>query len=138
FNFIVISHGFFTRTPDRLNSYTIYKQIFRAKLAPGGFVLLIVRGVKLFKMYEVYPTEDIVQERNVIQLFLEELGLELEWYQYLTSTGKRTPLGEEFDETQLPVQKYIDALKHQYLESLSTSRYFVDDYVIVARLAETQ
>ncbi|MDY6786419.1 MAG: photosystem II assembly protein, partial [Cyanobacteriota bacterium] len=56
FNFIVISHGFFTRTPDRLNSYTIYKQIFRAKLAPGGFVLLIVRGVKLFKMYEVYPT----------------------------------------------------------------------------------
>jgi hypothetical protein len=136
FNFIVISHGFFAQMPDRLTAYSIYKQIFKEKLAPGGYVLLIIQGSKLFKMYEVYPTEDILQEQNVIQLFLEELGLQLEWYKYLTSTGKRTPLGDEFEDTSLPEQKYIDALKYQYLETFFKSKYFVDDYAIVARRAE--
>jgi hypothetical protein len=136
FNFIVISHCFFAKTQKRLTSYSIYKSIFRDKLAPGGYVLLIVQGEKLFRMYDVYPTEDTLQEQNVIQLFLEELGLKLEWYKYLTSTGQRTPPGDDFDSTDLPEQKYMNTLKQQYLDSLSPSRYVVGDYIILASCAE--
>lgn len=136
FNFIVISHCFFSKTQKRLTAYDIYKSIFREKLAPGGYVLLLIQGEQLFGMYDVYPTEDILQEQNIIQLFLEELGLKLEWYKYLTSTGKRTPDAEELERINLPEQKYINALQQQYLNSTSPSRYIADDYAILASCAE--
>ncbi|MBD2580406.1 photosystem II assembly protein [Oscillatoria sp. FACHB-1406] len=136
FNFVVVSHCFFSNTKKRLESYKIYKNIFREKLAPGGYVLLIVKGEKLFEMYGVYPTDDLLQEQNIIQCFLEELDLKLEWYKYLSSTGKRRPYLEDEELLELPKKKYINALKQQYLASLSDSRYFLADYAILARYEE--
>ncbi len=137
FDFIVISHCFFYEQQQRINSHCIYREIFQSNLAPNGYVLLIVQGKKLFDAYKVRQTEDISQEKNVIQMFLEELGLRLEWYKYLTSTDKRTSLGgskfSKFARENLPEQKYMTPLKHQYLKQKFGSNYVIDDYVILAK-----
>jgi hypothetical protein len=90
FNFIVISHCFFYNPQQRQTSHQIYRQIFQHNLQPEGYILLIIQGRKLFNMYDVFPTEALAEETTVITMFLEELGLTLVWYKYLTSTGKRT------------------------------------------------
>ncbi len=137
FNFIVISHCFFYETQQRIASHNIYKNIFEANLANDGCVLLIVQGRKLFQAYDVRQSEDISQERRVIQMFLEELGLRLEWYKYLTSTYKRTSMsGTEFAKfarENLPKQEYLNPLKRKYLGQKFASDYVIDDYVILAR-----
>ncbi|HEY9610024.1 hypothetical protein [Allocoleopsis sp.] len=137
FDFIVISHCFFYEAQQRIDSHNIYKNIFQNNLRTGGYVLLIVQGTKLFKTYNVRQTEDIIQEQNVINLFLEELGLRLEWYKYLTSTDKRIPtFGAEFAKfatDNLPKQKYMNSLKQRYLGQKFESNYVIDDYVILAK-----
>ena len=137
FNFIVISHCFFYEPQQRSDSHNIYKEIFLTHLAPGGYVLLIVQGKKLFGAYDVRQSEDLNQEQSIIRRFLEELGLNLEWYKYLTSTGKRTSIwGAEFARLareNLFEQKYMSPLKQQYLGQNFKSNYVVDDYVILAK-----
>jgi uncharacterized protein YacL (UPF0231 family) len=137
FDFIVISHCFFYEPQQRSDSHSIYKEIFQKNLATGGYVLLIVQGKKLFDAYNIRQSEDITQERNIVQMFLEELGLRLEWYKYLTSTDKRTSMGgaefSKFARDNLPEQKYMSPLKHQYLNQKFTSNYVIDDYVILAK-----
>ncbi len=137
FDFIVISHCFFYEPQQRINSHYIYREIFQSNLASNGYVLLIVQGKKLFDAYKLRQTEDMSQEKNVIQMFLEELGLRLEWYKYLTSTDKRTSMGSsefgKFARDNLPEQKYMSPLKHQYLNQKFISNYVIDDYVILAK-----
>jgi hypothetical protein len=137
FDFIVISHCFFYEPQQRINSHTIYREIFQTNLATGGYVLLIVQGKKLFAAYNVRQDEDVSQEQSVVQMFLEELGLKLEWYKYITSTDKRTPMhGTEFGKfakENLPKQKYISPSKQQYLGQKFISDYVFDDYVILAQ-----
>ncbi len=137
FDFIVISHCFFYESQPRIDSHNIYKNIFKTNLATGGYVLLIVQGKKLFQSYDVRQSEDITQEQSVIQRFIEELGLRLEWYKYLTSTDKRTPTGRiefaKFAREQLPKQEYMNFLKQQYLGQKFVSNYVIDDYVILAK-----
>lgn len=137
FDFIVISHCFFYEPRQRIDSHNIYKNIVQKKLIAGGYVLLIVQGTKLFKTYNVRQTEDIIQEQNVINLFLKELELKLEWYKYLTSTDKRIPtFGVKFARfatDNLPKQKYMNPLKQRYLDQKFASSYTIDDYVILAK-----
>ena len=137
FNFIVISHCFFSDTQQRNESHNIYKDIFKEHLATEGYVLLIVQDKKLFKAYNVRQSEDILQEQSVIQMFIEELDLKLEWYKYLTSTDKRAhPGGAEFGkfaQDNLPEQKSMNSLQGKYLGQKFVSRYAIDDYVILAR-----
>ena len=137
FDFVVVSHCFFYETQQRVNSHNIYKTIFQENLTTNGRALLIVQGKKLFKAYDVYPSEDIEQEERLVKLFVEELGLQLEWYKYLTSTGQRVFTGKaefsKFARDNLPKQKYISSLKRQYLGQKFVSSYAIDDYVILAR-----
>lgn len=77
-----------------------------------------------------------MQEQNVIIFFLEEVELKLEWYKYITSTGKRKNMGSEFAKfarENLPEQESINPLKYQYLKQKFPSSYAIDDYVIIAR-----
>ncbi|NER35023.1 MAG: photosystem II assembly protein [Oscillatoria sp. SIO1A7] len=136
FNFIVISHCFFVDLVSRFKSYETYRQIFENSLSPEGYVLLIVQGAKLFISYETDRKEDLRQEKDVIAQFLDELGLTLEWYKYIDSTGLRTPLGSEFGKfarESLPVQKSMSQLQRQYLGVKYNAHYAIDDYVILAK-----
>ncbi len=138
FNFVVISHCFFYDPQQRQESHQIYRQIFQHNLQPEGSVLLIVQGRKLFKMYDVLPTEDIVAEREIITQFIQELGLKLEWYQYLSSTGKRTPVKNfgKFARENLPSQHHLSNLRQQYLQETYVAHYCLDDYVILAKRSQ--
>lgn len=137
FDFIVISHCFFYEPQQRLDSHKIYRNIFQQNLVPGGYILLIVQGTKLFNVYNVRQSEDISQEQSVIQIFIDELGLRLKWYKYITSTHKRTPIGgsklAKFARENLPKQKSMNFLKHKYLGQKFSSDYVIDDYVILAQ-----
>lgn len=135
FNFIVISHCFFYEFQQRIESHNIYNRFFQNNLELGGYVLLIVQGKKLFDAYNVRQGEDINQEQRLIEMFLEELGLRLEWYKYLTSTGERTPITSfgRFARENLPTQKYMSFLKQQYLGQKYISNYVLDDYVVLAK-----
>ncbi|MBE9167236.1 hypothetical protein IQ238_06720 [Pleurocapsales cyanobacterium LEGE 06147] len=139
FDFIVISHCFFYESQDRYNSHKIYQKIFQNNLAHDGYVLLIIQGRKLFNLfnlYGVFHSEDIEREQMVIQMLLKELDLKLEWYKYLTSTGKRTPSKSNFYQfayKNLSPQIYLTALQQKYLGQNYTSHYVIDDYVILAR-----
>ena len=87
-------------------------------------------------MYDVLPTEDTGEEQTVITTFLEELGLHLEWYKYLTSTGKRTPINTEFAKfarENLPSQNHLGSLRKKYLQESYLANYVIDDYVILAK-----
>ncbi len=136
FDFIVISHCFFYDPQARSDSHKIYQKIFQNNLTDDGYVLLIVQGRKLFTLYDVIHGEDLQQEQMVIQMFLEELGLKLEWYKYLTSTGKRTPIKSnfyQFARQNLSPQIYLTALKQKYLKQNYSSHYVLDDYLILAK-----
>ena len=138
FNFVVISHCFFYDPQQRKESHQIYRKIFQHNLQSESYVLLIVQGRKLFNLYDVSPTEDIAVERTTIAQFLQELGLQLEWYQYLTSTGKRTPLKSfgKFARENLPSQHHLSNLRQKYLQEPYVAHYCLDDYVILAKRSE--
>lgn len=136
FDFIVISHCFFSDPLQRIQSYKIYREVFSKSLKTQGYALLIVQGRKLFTAYNLRQSEDYSQEENLVRRFVEELGLNLEWYTYVTSTGKRMPMGSDFAkfaEENLPAQKHMLKLMQQYLGIKHSSRYALDDYVILAK-----
>ncbi|MGJ5628162.1 photosystem II assembly protein [Nostoc sp. CALU 1950] len=137
FDFIVISHCFFIDKAKRVEAHNTYKQIFATSLKISGYILLIVQDKKLFKIYDAYQIENQEQEKNVVDKFLAELGLELVWYKYLTSTGSRTSLsGAEFGKfarEKLPKQLYMSPILQQYFGQKHQSCYTLDDYVILAK-----
>ena len=137
FNFIVISHCFFTEEEQRITTYQIYKEIFQTNLAEDGYVLLVVPSKILWQSYQLEPQEDIYQEENLIGIFLEELGLELEWYKYLTSTDTRIPLNlvelRQFSQEKLPKMNSLNQLKSKYLNQTFESTYMIDNYIILAK-----
>ncbi|MEH2352203.1 photosystem II assembly protein [Nostoc sp.] len=137
FDFIVISHCFFADPAKRVEANNTYKQIFATSLKNSGYVLLIVQDKKLFKVYDVHQVENQDQEKNVVHKFLAELGLELVWYKYLTSTGSRTPLPiakfGKFAREKLPKQLYMSPILQQYFGQKHLSHYTLDDYVILAK-----
>ncbi len=135
FDFIVISHCFFSDQEQRNKSYEVYRKIFAENLTAKGYVLIIVQGAKLFRGYNLRPSEDLSQEQSVISRLVEELGLSLEWYKYITSTGKRE-FSEDFSrfaKENLPYQKFMSPLKRQHLGVKFDSHYTIDDYVILAK-----
>ncbi|MEG4809496.1 photosystem II assembly protein [Microcoleus sp. F8-D3] len=134
FDFIVISHCFFYDDERREKSHQIYKDVFTNSLTGSGYVLLIIQEKKLLKAYNVRLVDDCQQELSVVQKFVNELGLNLVWYKYLSSTGRRTPhpnFGTFARET-LPVQKFISPLLRKYLKLPYDSHYGLDDYAILA------
>ncbi|MEH1778843.1 MAG: photosystem II assembly protein [Nostoc sp.] len=137
FDFIVISHCFFIDTTKRVEANNTYKQIFATSLKNSGYILLVVQDKKLFKIYDVHQVENQEQEKNVVDKFLAELGLELVWYKYLTSTGSRKPLSGadfgKFAREKLPKQLYMNPILQQYFGQKYQSHYILDDYVILAK-----
>jgi len=137
FDFIVICHCFFADKDKRNQANNIYRQIFNSSLKNQGYVLVIVQDKKLFKAYNTYQIEDEKQENQVVSKLINELGLELVWYKYLTSTGLRTPLrGTEFGnfaQERLPKQLDMNRILQQYLGQKYQSCYTLDDYVILAK-----
>lgn len=137
FDFIVISHCFFTDPAKRVEANNTYKQIFANSLKNPGYILLIVQDKKLFKTYDVDQVENQEQEENVVHKFLAELGLELVWYKYLTSTGSRKPLAVaefgKFARDKLPKKLYMSPILQQYFGQKHQLHYTLDDYVILAK-----
>jgi hypothetical protein len=137
FDFVTVSHCFFNTPVKSLQANNIYKQIFATRLKPQGYVLLVIQDKKLFKAYDAYQVEDQEHEKKVVNKLLAELGLELVWYKYLTSTGSRTPYSAvefaKFAKDKLPKQLYMTPLVQQYLEQKHESNYKLDDYVILAK-----
>lgn len=137
FNFIVISHCFFADDSKRIKANNIYKEIFTQSLSSQGYVMLIIQDKKLFKAYNTYRTEDKEQEKNVVYKFVEELGLKLVWYKYLTSTGLRKSYTivdfAKFAQENLPKQVYISSMLKKYFDQNYESNYTLDDYVIIAK-----
>ncbi|MFN6460216.1 MAG: photosystem II assembly protein [Nostoc sp. DedVER02] len=137
FDFIVISHCFFTDPAKRVESNNTYKQIFATSLKNSGYILLIVQDKKLFKIYDVHQSENKEQEKIVVDKFLAELGLEMVWYKYLTSTSSRIPLSGakfgKFAQENLPEQLYMSQILQQYFSQKYQSCYTLDDYVILAK-----
>ncbi|MCC5620494.1 hypothetical protein [Nostoc sp. CHAB 5715] len=92
---------------------------------------------KLFKIYDVHQVENQEQEKSVVDKFLAELGLELVWYRYLTSTGLRTPLPiaefGKFAREKLPKQLYMSPILKKYFGQKHQLHYTLDDYVILAK-----
>jgi len=72
-----------------------------------------------------------------VDKFLAELGLELVWYKYLTSTGSRIPLPitefGKFAREKLPKQLYMSPILQQYFGQKHQLHYTLDDYVILAK-----
>ncbi|NET70387.1 MAG: photosystem II assembly protein [Sphaerospermopsis sp. SIO1G2] len=137
FDFIVISHCFFADKSKRFDAMNIYKQMVENCLNSDGYVLLIIQDKKLFRAYNTPRSENIEQEKNVINQLLEELELDLVWYKYLTSTGLRETLNRgkftEFAKDKLPKQLYLSPLLKQYFSQHYESSYTLDDYVILAQ-----
>jgi hypothetical protein len=127
-----------SRAREKANQ--IYQQIFQDNLSPDGRVLLIIQGKKLFNAFNVAMTNDITIEKEVIQMFIAELGLKLDWYQYLSSTKERIGNKQQFHQfaqTNLPLQKHISRLSQIYFLQHYTSHYALDDYVILAQPLKT-
>ncbi len=136
FDFIVLANFCFFPPQKRLEVYEIYKHIFQSKLTTNGHILIIVKGTQLFNTYNISQSEYSGQEQVVIDIFLEELGLKLEWYKYLSSTGKRMPMGLEFAQfakDTLPPQPYMSNLRKRYLKEPFIANYKIDDYIILAK-----
>lgn len=136
FDFVVISHCTFNNPDQRKHAHQIYRKIVERSLKKQGYILIIVQNKKIYMPYNKKPSEDIRQEKQLIETFLAEINLKLIWYQYLTSTGKRTPLGSDFHkfaQENLPPKKYMSPLMMQYLDIKHHSNYTLDDYVILAQ-----
>ena len=135
FDFIVISHGLFADKAEKKKSFEAYRKIFQESLSSDGYVILIVQINKIFKVYDMQRKEDILQEKKLVEKFVEELGLKLEWYKYVTSTGIREPHINflKYANEKLPPQKYMSPLQRQYLRSNHESNYGLDDYIIICK-----
>lgn len=137
FDFIVISHCFFSDPDARLQAHNTYKQIFETGLNEKGYVLLIIQDKKLFKIYNLKLREDQEQEKNTVIKLVSELGLKLVWYKYLTSRDSRNPCSAarfaHFAEHNLPKQVYMTPLLQKYLDQKYQSSYTLDYYVILAK-----
>ncbi|MBD2180403.1 photosystem II assembly protein [Aerosakkonema funiforme] len=135
FNLIVISHCFFSDSEARDKSIAVYNDIFTNCLQENGHVLLIIQGKKLFKAYGIRQSESLTQEESVVKKFVEELGLNLVWYKYLTSTYRREPIPDFgiFARENLPTQKFMSPLFRQYFKLNFDLNYGLDDYVILAK-----
>lgn len=135
FNFIVICHCFFNQKVQRYKAVEVYKNIISKALTNKGYVLIIVQGTKLYRAYDTYHCEDLSKEQQIINVFLDELELKLEWYKYITSTGKRayTENFAQFAKENLHSQKNMNPLHRKYLKIPYLKHYAVDDYVILAK-----
>lgn len=135
FDFIVISHCFFNDKDKREKSLQIYKDIFTNSLTDSGYALLIIQEKKLLIPYNVRRVDDCQQELSVVQQFVDELGLKLVWYKYLSSTGSRKshPNFAKFARENLSVQKFISPLFRQHFKLHYDLNYKLDDYVILAK-----
>ena len=135
FDFIVISHCFFNDEESREKSHQIYKDIFINSLTDSGCVLLIIQEKKLLAPYNVRLIDDCQQELSVVKQFVANLGLNLVWYKYLSSTGRRTshPNFGKFAKENLPIQEFISPLFRQHFKLPYDIHYGVDDYVILAK-----
>ena len=136
FDFIIISHCFFYESELREKARQIYRQIFQHNLSPDGRILLIIQGSKLFNMFDLTMTEDTNLERESIEKFVEELGLKLDWYKYLSCTDKRTSDKRQFysfAKNNLPPQSYMSDFSQMYFKQHYLSHYAIDDYVILAQ-----
>lgn len=137
FNFVVISHCFFSDDEQRSQSNQIYQQIFDQSLSNGGYVLLIIQEKKLFMPYDIRQSEDRDEESQLINRFLNDLGLKLVWYKLLNSRNSRTPLSavefSKFARKSLVSQQWISPLLQQYFDLNYESSYTLDDYVILAQ-----
>jgi hypothetical protein len=135
FNFISISHCIFADQEQRVKSHQIYRKIFSESLADDGYVLIVVQGRRLFQAYGRPQTENQTQEENLIENFVEELGLKLDIYKYLASTGQRTHISgfRKFAEEKIPPKLYMSKLMRQYLNFNYDAHYLLDDYVILAK-----
>lgn len=137
FDFIVISHCFFNDAETRIKSNTVYNDIFINSLKDSGYVLLIIQEKKLFRPYNIRQSDDANQERNIVTRFVQELGLNLVWYKYLTSRYRREPIpGNEFAKfarENLPLQTSMSPLLRDYLKVPYDLNYSLDDYLIFAQ-----
>ncbi|XZN95323.1 MAG: photosystem II assembly protein [Microcoleus sp.] len=135
FDFIVISHCFFNDEEGREKSHHIYNDIFTNSLTDSGHVLLIIQEKKLLIPYKVRRVDNAQQELGVVKQFVADLGLNLVWYKYLSSTGSRTshPNFGKFAKEHLPVQEFISPLFRQHFKLPYDLNYGVDDYVILAK-----
>jgi hypothetical protein len=136
FDFVVISHCFFADKSKRIQANNIYKEIFTNSLNAQGYVLLIIQDKKLFKAYDAVRVEDKEKEITLINQFVSEMGLELVWYRYLTSTASRTSSAAgfaKFASDKLPKQVYMTPIIQKYFRQKYESNYTLDDYVILAK-----
>lgn len=135
FDFITISHCFFYDVETREKYNYILQQIFTNNLKTNGHVLLIIQDKKLFMSYGVQQTENQEQEESVVRTFVKELGLNLVWYKYLTSTDSRQSIDNfgKFAQENLPLQNYISPMAQEYLQLRHDLHYTLDDYVILAK-----
>ncbi len=76
----------------------------------------------------------------MVRQLLEEMGLSLVWYKYLTCRDSRTLMKKKefarFARKNLPLQEFIAPLNREYLGFTYDSNYVLDDYIILARLVE--
>jgi hypothetical protein len=137
FDFIVISHCIFANREQRIQSHKIYQKIFSENLKNKGYVLIVVQGRRLYQAYDRRQNENLDREQQLIQIFMDELGLKLEWYKYVTSIGRRVPLNKtefaKFAKENLPIKKHMSKLLRQYLEQRYDDSYILDDYIILAK-----
>jgi len=135
FDFIVISHCFFNDGESREKSHLIYKDIFANSLTDSGYALLIIQEKKLLKPYNIRQIESCEQELSVVKQFVDDLGLNLVWYKYLSATGSRrsNPDFAKFARENLALQKFISPLFRQHFKLHYDLNYKLDDYVILAK-----
>ncbi len=137
FDFIVISHCLFYKPETRKIAHANLKKIFNHCLKTDGYVLQIIQDKKLIQAYQGKFRENNYDESQMIQNLLQELGLQLVWYQYLTSTGlekfiQPSDFGK-FARENLPLQTYISPLFKQYFQLNHDLNYTLDDYIILAK-----
>jgi len=136
FDLVIISHCFFYDSASREQSSEIYKSIFQTCLADDGRVLLVIQYNKLYRFFDVYPEEDVIREKQLIDLFVQSLGLRLIFYKLLTCTGKRVydkHNFKDFADKNLPKQAKIFQVAQKYLDRAFISNYAIDDFIIYAQ-----
>ncbi len=137
FDFIVISHCFFKDEKTRKQSEIIYKNIFDICLSASGYVLLIIQDNNLLRHYGFSQFINMKQEEDIVETFVNDFGLDLVWYSYLSSKNKRGLMSPKdfaiFAQKNLPLQNFTSPLLRQYINQKYTSNYVLDDYVILAK-----
>lgn len=137
FDYIVISHCFFSEPKSQEISQEFYKQLFQSNLADNGKVILVIQGLKLFCRYQARMEENIDVEQSLIERFCQEMGLTVLHYHYATSTPQRSPMKGKlfgsFAAQNLPCQHILTPLQRSYLNQIFDRHYVLDDYIIIAQ-----